>query len=222
MQYLGKFQRYQPSPDDKKNDVLFLKNEKEEDWYDLVKKKQKEKALFCVTDEKGEIIHTHADISRLFPENQSVWQVAPEEKTEKRYILNDTLQDMPLALYLERAARNIQKEHAAFVRDMSGNASPEERDTWTVKYLAAQSVMEKTALKPQTEMLQEEAEQAGQTVQELAKIILAKAERYQTLIGRAAGMKQKYLAKLTLCENLQQAKQVMQDFQAETERARQA
>ncbi len=92
---------------------------------------------------------------------------------------------------LTDALAQIDAEHARFLRDLTGGATAEERDTWKVKEEAARAMIAGTATQGQTTMITFEADGDGTDPMVLAQTILAKAEAYQTLIGMAAGLKVK-------------------------------
>lgn len=84
------------------------------------------------------------------------------------------------------ALKRIDAEHAAFLRQLTGEATIEERDTWKTKEEAARAVLAETATEGQNNMLVLEAEGRAEDVGALAATIVAKADAFVTLIGMAS------------------------------------
>lgn len=91
----------------------------------------------------------------------------------------------------QSALERINDVHAMFMRELTGNATIEERDTWKTKEEAARALIAGNATEGQTAMIVLEAQGDGTDPADLAAIIVAKAEGYQQLIGMAAGLKNK-------------------------------
>lgn len=87
------------------------------------------------------------------------------------------------------ALARVDQEHARFLRELTGNATVEERDTWKIKEDAARAVVAGTYSLGQLAMLQNEADGRGSTVDYLANSIISKAEAFQSLIGLASKVK---------------------------------
>lgn len=85
----------------------------------------------------------------------------------------------------------INEVHAAFLRDLTGNATIEERDTWKTKEEAARALLAGAASDGQTAMIGFEAAGAGVEPAVLVQTIIAKSEAFQALIGKAAGLRAK-------------------------------
>ena len=86
----------------------------------------------------------------------------------------------------------IKSTHANLLNTLTGNASPEERDTWSVKATAAINKINKKATKAELAMLKKEADLRKISVDELANKILVKHEIYLERLGIYAGMKHKW------------------------------
>lgn len=95
------------------------------------------------------------------------------------------------------ALNHVDKVHAGFLRDLTGNATVEERDTWSIKESAARAIVGGSATEGQQSMLAYEAQGIGIEPLALAEIIIGKAEDFQALIGLAAGVKAKAKAAIT-------------------------
>lgn len=89
------------------------------------------------------------------------------------------------------AILRIEEVHADFLRNLTGNATIEERDTWKTKEEAARALIAGDASDGQTAMIGFEAAGAGVKPEVLAQTIIVKAEAFQTLIGKAAGLRAK-------------------------------
>ncbi len=224
MKYLGFFTSYQPKQiDENKQDVRFLKNEQDKDWYELIEHilKSNKKSLsnwFCATDQTGKILSQTEDISTLFPLNQHVYHFLKTTRLEKEYILKGKLVDKPIQYLKKQALTELVKHHSSFIYQMSDQASLEERDSWILKKLAASAYLEGKADQFQIQMLKQEAKTVGETINHLAQTILYKVNLYQKYIGIAAGLKRKHQAEIKKCKTNQEVKhclkQLKQDFKA--------
>lgn len=118
------------------------------------------------------------------PSGQEVWAAVQEQEIAPAPI-------PPHAVQREAALVRIRDVHADFLRQSTGHATVEERDTWKPKEEAARALIAGSATDGQTTMLQFEAEGGGTDLLVLAQIVVAKAEAFQALIGIAAGIKAK-------------------------------
>ncbi len=98
---------------------------------------------------------------------------------------------LSLAMAKIITSQRINAEHARILRLATGNATIEERDTWTTKAQAAQAVLADNASDEQKNMLALEATVTGETVEELATTIIDRLHQYEKFIGHAAGIKRK-------------------------------
>ena len=89
------------------------------------------------------------------------------------------------------AMARVNSLHAGFLRDLTGGATVEERDTWQTKEAAARAMVAESATGGRNAMIGFEAAGAGVDPLALAQTIIAKAERFQTLVGMAAGLRAK-------------------------------
>lgn len=85
----------------------------------------------------------------------------------------------------------VDEQHAKFMRDLTGGASIEERDTWQAKELAARALVEGIAEPAETEMLTIEAGYLEIEPAQLAATIIGKADLFKKLTGLAAGVRGK-------------------------------
>lgn len=116
------------------------------------------------------------------PFGQEVWAAVQEQEIAPAPI-------PPHVAQREAALARINEIHADFLRQMTGNATVEERDTWKPKEEAARAWIAGSATEGQSAMLRLEAEGGGTDPLALAQIIVAKAEAFQALIGMAAAVK---------------------------------
>ena len=86
-------------------------------------------------------------------------------------------------------AAQVDAFHAKLLRDLTGGASVEERDTWVVKAAAAKAVIAGTADATQTAMLTAEGTARGMTLAEMATMIGAKDTQFKSLVGQAAALR---------------------------------
>ena len=87
------------------------------------------------------------------------------------------------------ALARIDWIHADLLRRVTGDATPEERDTWKAKEEAARAMIAETATAGQAAMIEAEAPARGMTVPELAALIVAKSDAYLAAIGQAAALR---------------------------------
>jgi hypothetical protein len=88
--------------------------------------------------------------------------------------------------------------HADFLRNLTGGATVEERDTWQTKEAAARAMVAGSVTDGQKAMIGFEAAGAGVDPIALAQTIIAKADSFQTLVGMAAGLRAKAKAAIVL------------------------
>ena len=97
------------------------------------------------------------------------------------------------------AHRRLDALHAAHLRAATDDATPEERDTWTLKEEAARAYLEGGATdgrRAMMEMIEAEAAGDGSDPAALARRIVRKAEAYARLVGVAAGIHARAKAEL--------------------------
>lgn len=105
---------------------------------------------------------------------------------------------------------NVSKEFDDTLVRLTGGASVEERDTWTIKEAAANAVISDTATPAQVVMLTSEAAAIGVEVLDLANTIVDKATAYYALVGAASGMKRAASAAIKKCTTLKAFAATMQ------------
>lgn len=87
----------------------------------------------------------------------------------------------------EEALASLDQKHAEILRNLTGNATIEERDTWQSKALAASAIQDGSANPYQLDMIGTEAALSKVTVEELVTKILTKNAAFMKMIGLAAG-----------------------------------
>ncbi|XAT57839.1 hypothetical protein GN241_10990 [Rhodobacteraceae bacterium IMCC1335] len=124
---------------------------------------------------------------------------------------------------LERSRMNALAEvdqiHARQLRQLTGNATIEERDTWAPKANAARALLAGTAYDAQAAMVGFEAAQRGISAEELAHAILARAAAFEQLIGVASAIRTKARAAFKAAETLDEMLLVGQALYAEADAA---
>lgn len=98
----------------------------------------------------------------------------------------------------DAALRQIDAAHAAYLRDLTGGATVEERDTWKAKEEVARAYVAGAATSGQAAMLAAEAAGAGLSEADLAAKVIAKADSFLALIGIAAGLRAKACAAIMI------------------------
>ena len=89
------------------------------------------------------------------------------------------------------AYQSVNTQFDAIMRNRTGGASVEERDTWKTKEEAARDFLAGDATPAQTQMIVIEAQFRGVEPAALAQTVVAKSDGYRVLIGMAAGIKAK-------------------------------
>jgi len=117
------------------------------------------------------------------------------------------------------ALRNVDAAHATFMRNLTGNATIEERDTWQSKELAARAFEDETATPAQIEMLTIEATYIGTTPDVLATTVITKADQFKKLTGLAAGVRGKARAAIKAATTPQTLEDAAAQAQADVEGA---
>jgi hypothetical protein len=102
------------------------------------------------------------------------------------------------------ALADVDRIHAEHLRQLTGNATIEERDTWAPKSLAARALLAGAADETQEAMLELEAGQRGVTAEVLAGIILARGVEFERLIGLAGAMRAKARSAFTAATTLEE------------------
>lgn len=110
----------------------------------------------------------------------------------------------------QEANQTVEQSHAQFLRNLTGNATIEERDTWQAKALACEAISNNTASEIQTEMIATEAQIMGEEIETLITKILTRYGAYQKLIGLASGLKRKTQATIDQCTTKEQIDQVLE------------
>lgn len=156
----------------------------------------------------------------------------------KEYLVHSLGQDQSDKLIFNisksGALEGVDTQHAQFLRDLTGGATIEERDTWQAKELAARALLAQSAANAeaeasnetppeiataaQTDMLTIEATYLGTDAASLAVVIVGKADLFKKLTGLAAGVRGKARAAIkasTTTEQLEAAiTQAQTDVQA--------
>lgn len=109
------------------------------------------------------------------------------EIQEEIEALAKTMSVKTLDQHKEEALASLDQEHAAILRNLTGNATIEERDTWQSKALAASAIQDGSANPYQLDMIGTEAALSKITVEELVTKILTKNAGFMKMIGLAAG-----------------------------------
>jgi len=98
---------------------------------------------------------------------------------------------IPLEALKVGMEKQVDAFHAKLLRDLTGDASAEERDTWVVKAAAAKAVVAASADAGQEAMLTAEGTARGMTLAEMAMMIEAKDSQFKGLVGLAAALRVK-------------------------------
>ncbi len=99
----------------------------------------------------------------------------------------------------EAAKRRIHELHSETLEHLTGDATIAERDTWTMKEIAARAFVAGTINQADTNMLATEAGMVGLTLEYLVAAIIGKADVYKFLVGKAAGLRKQALVAIDNC-----------------------
>jgi hypothetical protein len=113
----------------------------------------------------------------------------------------------------------VDVQHAQTLRSMTGNASPEERDTWAPKAMAARAVLAGTADATQQTMIGLEAAEKSVTVEDMAARVLKSSAQFEVLVGRAAAFRAKARAAISAAPDAPALDAVMHVLTAEMRQA---
>lgn len=105
----------------------------------------------------------------------------------------------------------VNSAHAVALRAATGDATPEERDTWPVKAEAARAYIQGDASDPQSRMLVVEAETVGEDVTALAQYIVATDAKFKILVGRMSGVRRMLTARALAATTLAELQSVAAD-----------
>lgn len=117
------------------------------------------------------------------------------------------------------ALAHVDQLHAQTLRSLTGNATPEERDTWATKRMAAKSVLGGTAEPSQAAMIELEAREKQITSTEMAQRVLKSAAEFETLVGMAAAFRQKSRSAILAALDADALNTTLQQLMAEMQKA---
>lgn len=103
--------------------------------------------------------------------------------------------------------------HSATLLAATGGASPEERDTWSTKEIAARAFMSGSQTTAQQEMLEAECYFSGSDPLTLCNVILAKGAQFQKLVGTLAGIRSKFSDQVNACSNVGDVDTTVAEYQ---------
>ena len=89
------------------------------------------------------------------------------------------------------ATSQIHRLHAEALRNLTGHATLEERDTWAPKVQAAQAVVDAKASQAQSAMIGLEAQGKGITATDMAHRVIKNSGEFEVLCGMAAAFRAK-------------------------------
>jgi hypothetical protein len=113
------------------------------------------------------------------------------------------------------AIERVAISHSNFLRELTGGATIEERDTWQAKALAAEAIANATPSASQLDMITTEAELTGENIADLVQKILVKYRNYSKLIGLAAGMKRKTESEILEASSISEIDEILEQASAE-------
>lgn len=119
------------------------------------------------------------------------------------------------ALYRTEAIEAVKGQHAVFMRQLTGNATIEERDTWAPKAQAAERYINGTPTDAERLMIETEAQFRQIDPTEFAMGVKAKADAFARLIGLAGGIKSKAEAAIRAAETTEDIKAALEASGAE-------
>ena len=117
------------------------------------------------------------------------------------------------------AIAQVDKLHAEALRDLTGKATPEERDTWAPKVVAAQALLEGRATQAQTAMIALEAQARSTTPEEMAQRVVKNSGEFEVLCGLAAAFRAKSRAAISAVADVDTLGAVLSALQGEMAKA---
>lgn len=159
-----------------------------------------------------------AEIAKLTVPEGVEYQVVDYPNGEGEWFFDGTsFVPQPLDALKATALSQMDAAHANYLRLLTGSASPEERDTWTVKEDAATAYLADAATDAQKAMIEAEAAGGGITPTQLAQTIKAKATAFLTLVGQASGLRAKGRAAIKAATTPEELEAVLTALDAEAQ-----
>lgn len=87
------------------------------------------------------------------------------------------------------ASDGVERQFSELLVSLTGGASIEERDTWSIKEAAARAILDGNPVDSQVSMITAEAQAVGESANDLAVRVIQKAEKFYALVGVSSGMK---------------------------------
>jgi hypothetical protein len=97
--------------------------------------------------------------------------------------------EKPLQAAKDNSLEYLKTVHAQWLTNIIGTDTQEEKDTWTRKLQAAKGYMSGSPTDSDMYYLSLEADQTGETVQELVTLILTNDAKYGYVVGTFAGIR---------------------------------
>lgn len=111
----------------------------------------------------------------------------------------------------------LNEEHSLILRQLTSHVTPEERDTWQPKALAALAHSNGNAADFQLEMLNREATRVNETIDDLVKKILENNSAYHVMVGDASGHRRATAAAINAAPDLNALGLVLADAKSKAE-----
>lgn len=224
----GFFNEYRSeNPDD---DIIYFRNESGEDFYDLQTTDIKDTHFF-MADSAGLVAGHSSDISALSPFDMRIIGTSvlidnfipflenPEQFRQVRRDGSKLVVSSPEKAEWQSLANNrIDAVHARFLRNLTGGATAEERDTWQAKATAAKAFVAGDADQFQMQMLTMEAQASGIETTALAQKIIAKSAEYHILIGMASALRNKGHALIEQAQSYDEVSSIVTGLMTEATR----
>ncbi|MEM1103537.1 MAG: hypothetical protein AAGH48_05480, partial [Pseudomonadota bacterium] len=171
------------------------------DFYDLQAGEAFDSDWYAVAEASGRIFHFSRDVGRLAPEGRLIGVTGADdlfaELTAHQAHPNRWHEwsgseivraSAPLEAWKADAYAQAKQMHAAFLSQITGGATPEERDTWPAKADAARAHLAGAASAAQDAILDGETQDGARTKNDLAAVVLSNDKRYRPFAGRARGV----------------------------------
>jgi hypothetical protein len=136
--------------------------------------------LITITDEEHQAAMNKPAGATLSLVDGKLEIILPPEKSDEE----------KLAIAKQNALQGVSVKHSQILSELTGNATPEERDTWSEKAaISKQSVVAGQPTDEAISVFQREATALGKTVMQRCQRSLQLRAAYLTLVGLASGFK---------------------------------
>ncbi len=155
--------------------------------------------IITVTDAEHKAVINKPDGATVEVKDGKIKIILPKEKTTEE----------KLSALKTIVNGNIKAKSSQLLSTLTGNVTPEERDTWPEKVIAAKaSVDAQEATEEAIALFKDEADALGKTVLERCERALELRQKYLTLVGLVAGFKTKLELEVTQADTIEKVQKI--------------